>query len=569
MSARTSTSAFQIYHKLLWIVLAAFVMRVAARLYFGSEDFWTNGYSFFFDLARSIAAGKGIAFAEESSTSFRVPIYPAFLAMVTFGHKVFLPIVLSQSLIGAGTVLCAALLAREMFGNAAAIIAATITAFYPYYVVHDTAMQETSLYTFLTALAIFLLLRAHRSGSGMMAGGAGLTLGMAVLTRANLAPFALFAPLWLAIPAQCPTVPRRQRLWTAVVCLAVLALTVSPWLVRSFRLGGSVTLSTETGYFLWLGNNPYTFSYYPHESIDRSQRAALEALSPQDRAEIRALGSSGGEAAVDQRFYGRRALEYIREHPWWTVGGGLRKIGAAFDWLPSPRKDFWRNAVHALTFGPVMALGLWGMWAGRRNWREHLIFYALFVSFAAVTAVFFGHTNYRTYLDVYWIVFAAGISGSGRSGLAQQTTAGWFGRGTNAQICSNRSSAKVSFGSLPVSTVDLVINPNRLIFGRQVEAIGKAVHVGKIAGLEHHVEGPVVPEFLLQRSVVCIRDRAGSTGQLARKDYSCQLLRCERGIILLHAQQFGRVDAEPVQTQHLMQRAVAASVGQRNRKRNL
>ena len=56
-----------------------------------------------------------------------------------------------------------------------------------------------------------------------------------------------------------------------------------------------------------------------------------------------------------------------------------------------------------------MALGLWGMWSGRQNWREHLIFYALFVSFAAVTAVFFGHTNYRAYLDVYWIVFAAGI----------------------------------------------------------------------------------------------------------------------------------------------------------------
>ena len=98
---------------------------------------------------------------------------------MTFGHKVFLPIVLSQSLIGAGTVLCAGLLARELFGSAAAIIAATITAFYPYYVVHDTALQETSLYTFLTILAVFLLLRARRSGSAIMAGCAGLTLGIA------------------------------------------------------------------------------------------------------------------------------------------------------------------------------------------------------------------------------------------------------------------------------------------------------------------------------------------------------------------------------------------------------
>jgi hypothetical protein len=56
-----------------------------------------------------------------------------------------------------------------------------------------------------------------------------------------------------------------------------------------------------------------------------------------------------------------------------------------------------------------MILGLWGMWACRSHWREHSIFYAQFVSFAAVTAVFFGHTSYRAYLDVYWIVFAAGV----------------------------------------------------------------------------------------------------------------------------------------------------------------
>jgi hypothetical protein len=61
MSARV-TSAFQIYHKLLWIVFAAFAIRVAVRLYSGSEDLWANGYSFFFDLAQGIAAGKGIAY---------------------------------------------------------------------------------------------------------------------------------------------------------------------------------------------------------------------------------------------------------------------------------------------------------------------------------------------------------------------------------------------------------------------------------------------------------------------------------------------------------------------------
>jgi hypothetical protein len=56
-----------------------------------------------------------------------------------------------------------------------------------------------------------------------------------------------------------------------------------------------------------------------------------------------------------------------------------------------------------------MTLALWGMWTNRTHWLEHSIFYAQFVAFAVVTAVFFGHTSYRAYLDVFWIVFAAGL----------------------------------------------------------------------------------------------------------------------------------------------------------------
>jgi 4-amino-4-deoxy-L-arabinose transferase-like glycosyltransferase len=393
------------YRELLWIVLFAFAARVAVRWFSGDEDFWINGYTFFFELAQNIAAGKGVAFDGEPPTAFRVPLYPAFLAAVTFGNKLFLPVLLSQSLIGAGTVWCAALIARGMFGGAAAIIAAAITAIYPYYLVHDTALQETGLYTFLTALSVVLLMRVRRNGVLPVAVGAGLTLGAAVLTRANLAPFAMLAPLWLLFSAQPTALPWRRRLLTCLLCAGAVTLTVSPWLLRSYWLTGSPTLSSQSGYFLWLGNNPYTFSHYPTESIDDTQGVALEALSPQENAEIEALRAN--EAVADQWFL-RKGLNYMREHPWQTLVNGVRKIGAAFCWLPSPRRTFWPNLVYLLSYAPVMILGIWGMWSGRRRWRDHLIFYALFVSFAAVTAVFFGHTSYRVYLDVYWIVFAAG-----------------------------------------------------------------------------------------------------------------------------------------------------------------
>jgi 4-amino-4-deoxy-L-arabinose transferase-like glycosyltransferase len=109
----------------LWIILLAFAARLSARWYSGGPDFWQNGYTFFFELAQNIAAGNGVSIGGQP-TAFRVPLYPIFLATVTFGHRAFLSILVAQSLIGAGTVLCAALIARELFGQTAAIIAALL-----------------------------------------------------------------------------------------------------------------------------------------------------------------------------------------------------------------------------------------------------------------------------------------------------------------------------------------------------------------------------------------------------------------------------------------------------------
>jgi len=393
-----------IYGTLICIILLAFALRVVLWRYTHNLDFWQNGYGFFFSLAQGIADGNGYASPGGAATAFRVPLYPMFLAGLTFGQQASLPIVVAQSLIGAGTVLCAAMLAREMFDSTSAIIAAILTALYPYYVVHDTALQETSLYTFLMAAAMLLLLRARRSGSAVMGASAGFALGAAVLTRANLAPFALLAPFWLVLAGGSHAAPWRRRLYVAVLCAGAGTLIISPWLIRSYRISGSATLSGQSGFHLWLGNNSRTFIGYPEESIDRTRQAAFAALSEQEKNEFKRISD---EAAADKWFQ-QKGWDYIRQDPWRTIRNSFRKIMAAFDWLPSPRRSFWPNLVYAVSYGPIMILGLWGMWVSRSQWREHAIFYLQFISFVAVTAVYFGHTNYRAYLDVYWIVFAAG-----------------------------------------------------------------------------------------------------------------------------------------------------------------
>jgi hypothetical protein len=397
---RTSIPRPGLPRAVYWLTAAAFVLRLVARLCQGIDPFWVNGYTFFFEIAQSIAAGKGIALANGVATAFRVPLYPILLAGLTLGHHWFWPIAIAESLIGAATTFCAALLARQIFEGpqeqTAATLAAAITAVYPYYVVHDTAMQETSLFTLLTLVAVYIAQRVARTGALPHAASCGLILGLDVLTRSPIAPFALIVPIWLMA---------RKRVVHGLLCALVLVVTVSPWLVRNWLLTGEPVLTTEAGFELWNGNNAMLFETYPMKSIDVSISAHVDALNALDPKDQPPRGAS--DVVVDHWFQ-QRALTYMRTHPWLTFTNGLRKIGATFDWLPTPRRSLAQTLVHVLSFGPVMLLGLWGVWIHRSQWREDSLIYLLFAQFLVVTAIYFGQTNHRVFLDVYFIVFAAG-----------------------------------------------------------------------------------------------------------------------------------------------------------------
>jgi hypothetical protein len=305
--------------------------------------------------------------------------------------------------VGAATAAMAVLIGRELFSPRVGLLAGVLTAFYPYYVLHDTGPQETSLQTVLTCGAVFLAIKALRRPSFGWAVATGGALGAVVLTRSTVAPFAILVPVWLLAFGKASPVVRMR---TAVVISMVFLLALAPWLIRSNRVVGRPTLSTETGERLWAGNNPYTFTHYPIESIDRSTAAAWEALSPADLDQLRGLKPS--DLAFDQFFKGA-ALRFMSAHPGLTAWRMTRKVAIAFSVLPSPRHGFMGNLVYAASFGPIMCLGLMGMIRTRREWREHGVISLLFLSFIAVTAVFYAQTSHRSFLDVYWIVFAASV----------------------------------------------------------------------------------------------------------------------------------------------------------------
>ncbi len=371
----------------------------------GSERFFAEGYTLFFTLARQLAGGSGYAFPGAPPTAFRVPLYPLLLAALTGGDPRYAPVLVAQALVSAGTVVLAGLLAREWFGARAGLIAAALCAIYPYHVLHDVTLQETRLFTFLSALATWLALVARRRGSLALAALAGLTLGAAILTRATLAPFALFAVVWLALPG-AGWRPSRRGIAMSLTCLAALSLTLSPWLFRAHELTGRWTLGTEFGAAVFAGNHPLTFSHFPRESIDLSRAEVFASLTPADRAELEPLS---GDEAAESDWYLHRGVEWIAQHPGAAIEGAIRKLAAAFGPMPVPRKGLLGDAVHALSFFPILLLALAMLWQRRRLWRDDAPVHAHLVLFAGITAVLWAQTSHRSYLDIYLIVFAAGM----------------------------------------------------------------------------------------------------------------------------------------------------------------
>src|SRR5881296_1149726 len=219
---------------LVLVAVAAFGVRVAVRMAFGEDYFWTNSYSAYYDLAQNVLAGKGLCF--ETTCAWWPPLYPLFLTLTAVFGNHYLLIVIPQALIGTGTALLAFLIGKEIFGVRTGLIASIITAFYPYYVMHDTALQETGMITSFVALSVWLLLRAARLNRGHDWFLAGLALGAIALTRASTAPFIPLAVIWTAWIGAPGSIS--ERLSKAIVIVMALTVTVGPWLIRTWRITG-------------------------------------------------------------------------------------------------------------------------------------------------------------------------------------------------------------------------------------------------------------------------------------------------------------------------------------------
>jgi 4-amino-4-deoxy-L-arabinose transferase-like glycosyltransferase len=233
---------------------AAALVGLAVRLAYillVRRDVLPAGDSFSYDLgSRLLVQGHGFiepqpfinGIAEQSAS--HPPLYLLYLAIPTsVGLDTPMWHMLWSSLLGVGTVLLVGLIAKEVAGPRAGLVAAFLAAVYPNLWVFDGFILSETMAMFMVALSVLLAYRYLRQPSIWRALGLGFACGLAALARAELV---LLLPL-LVLP--CILFMRRtdevQKLKALAVAGVAAVIAMGPWIgFNLVRFEKPVFLST-------------------------------------------------------------------------------------------------------------------------------------------------------------------------------------------------------------------------------------------------------------------------------------------------------------------------------------
>ncbi len=343
----TSSRAFAFRIFIVALVLRLIPVIAACGLGIGLDDMFQYDM-----LARSIASGNGFRWYAQQDlnqlasfvdfdlssvkeydpirgipTSFRAPLYPAFLAIVYFfsgtGFSRFFAARLTQAILfGAPLAPLTYWVAQRLFSlnsplknesdtlglskggenhERAARISAWIVACYPMLLVYPLGLgTENPFFVLLLASFLFLLQSIEKPAAFRLL-LSGLFLGLTALTRSVILPFAFSAFCLLFF------IQRKQ----AFPALFSFLLLIAPWIVRNSLLHHKLTgIETSMGYNLYLGYHPKgdgSFVFGP----------SLDLLTILDDAQRDRIGT-------------QKAIGFIRAHPERLFSLAFNRLGFFF-----------------------------------------------------------------------------------------------------------------------------------------------------------------------------------------------------------------------------------------------
>jgi len=314
-----------------FILLVALGLRLAlVPLLVGNQlnpasDHWDFGWETG-RIARSLASGRGFGsplYGWTGPTAWMGPIYPGLLAGVfkLFGtySKASAYVILSlNSIFAAVTCLPLYSIARRVFGERSAIVAAWVWALFPFSI--DFAVEQvwsTVLDALLLSLALAMTISIERDWNpARWVAWGGLWAAAGLTNPATLSCLPV-AGLWLVHRHR-----RRGQPWTffwrPAIAAAVFLAVLAPWFVRNYRVFGRfVPIRDNFWLAFYQGNTWDTFDLYPDW--------ANPPHNPAEMDEYRRVGELAYMAEKKQQ-----ALEALCAHPQRFAWTTLRRF--VFTW---------------------------------------------------------------------------------------------------------------------------------------------------------------------------------------------------------------------------------------------
>lgn len=318
------------------------------------------------------------------------PLYGYWLAALrlAFG-PVETPVLVLQQLFGLGTVYCVAQLGRRVFSESAGLVAGGLYGLYGAAAMLEGKVLASSLETFLLVFGFLLLVcgveawRAKPEGkrgarAWMWFGAAGLLLGLATISRANML---------LVIPPMLGWILWRLRSLSVALVVGCVALgCLVPVALRNACVAGdAVLVSAQGGITFYQGNNPNadgTYSTVEEVSGDPAKQAAESRALAARKLGIEGEGGAATlkASAVSDYWFGR-GLSYWKAQPWDSVvllGKKLRYwFGSAelsTEYLLKVERELFPVIwLMPVPFGVIAAfafLGAVGAFSPRSEWAE-------------------------------------------------------------------------------------------------------------------------------------------------------------------------------------------------------
>lgn len=389
---KNSTVRLERLWALAWVLLALVLRLVYVNtlpdqvLYSDERDHY--------QLAASLAQGRGYTLEDGRPTAVRPPGYPLFLAVwYRLGVQSLPALRMVQAVVGVATVWLLYLLISTLFSNRFwALATLALGAVYPYFIYLPGAILATTWFSFLLILSVFYLCRAQGDRRPYAPAIAGASAGLAVLTVPTTLVLVLMTILWLL---------HSQASWRRIMIYSItVAVVLAPWLHRNATTLGLINVCSTGGYNFWLGNNP-------DSQID------LPCSVEPPSALREKLHGVVSEHQVD-RIYLFEALGYIAQDPAAFAGRTLNK--ALFFWRldPSPvTKAYVQQGaliawVGTLSFVGLVALAILGAFllpVSARPLRTLWVLYCL--AFTLVYALTIVKVRFRLPLDHLILTFSA------------------------------------------------------------------------------------------------------------------------------------------------------------------